>query len=188
MHNNYRLKVITGPTLEPVTIDYVKTHTHITHNVEDLLLQTLIKSARELAESYQKRAYLTQTLEMSFDMFPSVPLSIPRCPLASVTSIKYFDYLNVETTFSSANYYVDTSGEPGRIMLGYSLQWPAVTLRPIDSVRIRFIAGAANDTSLISQNVIDAILMYCTWRYENRAVESGSVPEAFYTLLRHDRI
>jgi len=192
-----RIRVVTGPTVEPVTVDEVKTLTHVSHSVEDDLILRWIKTARQLAEGYQWRAYITQTLELSFDGFPSMPIEIPRSPLQSVTSIKYTDYLGTETTLYEAGntdmFLVDTEGEPGRIDLAYNQVWPSVTLRTLSPVQIVFVAGYGDSADDVPDQVKDAILMYCGWRYENRAVETGwgmrgrVVPAAFFEILRDNR-
>lgn len=188
-----RLTVITRPALEPVTADEVKTHTHVSHSAEDALIASWIKSARELAEGYQRRAYITQTLELSFDEFPETPLYLPRSPLISVVSVTYTDYLNADTVIAAADYIVDTGGEPGRIDLAYSAEWPVVTLRSLNSVRIRFTAGYGASANDVPANVKDAIMLYCAYRYNNRQGQEqtgdvSDIPETFWTLLRHDRI
>jgi uncharacterized phiE125 gp8 family phage protein len=182
-----KIALITGPTTEPVTVTEVKLHTRISHSVEDTLLASWIKSARLLAEGYQRRAYITQTLELIYDEFPDMPINVPRAPLISVTSIKYTDYLNVETTYAAANYIVDATGDPGRIDLAYGIVWPTTMLRSINAVRVRFTAGYGVDATTTPDNVKDAIMLYCAYRNENRAAEEDA-PEAFFNLLRHDRM
>lgn len=187
-----RLRVVTGPTVEPVETYDVKTYTHVSHSVEDSLIAAWIKTARQLAEDYQGRAYIEQTLELSFDAFPDMPIYLPRAPLQSVTSIKYTDYEGSETTLYESGtedmFIIDTAGEPGRIDLAWGESWPAVTLRSIDAVHVRYVAGYGDAATDVPGFVRDAIMLYCGWRYENRAAESGQVPEAFYGLLRADRV
>jgi uncharacterized phiE125 gp8 family phage protein len=194
-----RLRVVTPPTVEPVSIADVKMHSHISHSEEDALIQSWIRSGRELAESYQRRAYCTQTLELSFDGYPEMPLSLPRGPLQSLVSVECTDYQGVTTTLydsapggDTSMFTVDVSGEPGRIDLAYGEYWPSTVLRSINSVRVQFVAGYGDTVADVPENVKDAILIYCTYRYDNRAgqafvYEVKSIPEAFYTLLRHDR-
>jgi hypothetical protein len=111
--------------------------------------------------------------------------------------LKYYDTANVEYDFDLNDLIIDTSSEPGRISLGYSVQWPTVTLRPINSVKIRFTAGygdAGGTTTTpdfviesVPSSVKDAIYVYCAWRNENRAGEVD-LPKQFYDILRPDRI
>jgi len=185
------LAVITGPSVEPVTVDEVKTSTHVSHSAEDALILSWVKAARRLAEEYQWRAYITQTLELSFDKFPTIPIELPRAPLQSLTSIKYTDYEGTETTlYETGNtdmFIVDTAGDPGRVDLAYGESWPSVTLLSLSPVKVRFVAGYGDSADDVPDNVKDAIMMYCGWRYENRSTESGTVPSSFYDILRHDR-
>jgi len=183
-----RLKVYSAPAIEPVTVAQVKLSAHISHAVEDTLIEAWIKSGRELAEGYQRRAYITQTIDLSLDSWPCDPFFVPRSPLQTVTHIKYYDTDGTEYTVSAADYYVDTAGEPGRIGLTYGTTWPTTVLRPINGISVRFVAGYGLTAATVPQNVIDAILLYCTFRNENRAGEIQEIPASFYGLLRHDRI
>lgn len=199
----YSLKLITGPTEEPCTVADVKLHTHIGSDVaEDPIILTWIKTARQLAENFQRRAYVFQTWELSFDGFPTLPILIPRPPLINVESFKYYGTDDVEYDHPLSNFIIDYNTEPGRMCLGYQLVWPATILRTMDAVRIRYNAGyiiPATGTSTtttpspgtpdrIPDYVKDAIYLYCTYRYENRAAEVVQVPRQFYDILTPERI
>lgn len=193
---NGHLQIITAPAIEPVTIDEVKMHTHIDHNAEDDLIASWIKSGRELVESFQWRALITQTIELTLDAFPACgAIFLPRPPLITVSpatsavlSVKYYDYANAETSWALTNFIVDQSAQPGRMCLAYGVFWPCVTLRSINAIKIRYTAGYGAATTDVPGNVRDAIMLYCAYRNENRSGESPVAPEQFYNLLRHDRI
>lgn len=181
-------KIITAPTSEPVTASDVKLYTRVLGSAEDTLINTWIKEAREIAEGYQHRAYITQTIELTYDCFPDDDIiTLPRCPLVSVNSIKYYDSDNNETTYSSDNYQVDTASTPGRIALNYGVLWPSVTLRSMNGVVINYTAGFG-DASAVPSAVKDAIYLYCAYKYENRIAEDGTIPQAFWDILTPDRI
>jgi len=202
------LYLVTAPTVEPVTAAEVKLHTRIDLSTEDALIESWIKSARKLAEDYQRRAFITQTLEIVLDKFPGDVIKIPHPPLQQVLQISYFDYLNAETilyythlqdettsttpepdpSIGTGNFIIDTRSEPGRVSLGYGVTWPTDTLRPIDAVRIKYLAGYGDTAASVPETVKDAIMLYCAYRYENRTAESGSAPKQFYDLLAPDRI
>jgi uncharacterized phiE125 gp8 family phage protein len=182
------LKVITAPTIEPVSLDEVKLCARIDSDVEDTILLSWIKAARELAEGFQRRSYITQTLELTFDEFPCLPMYIPRPPLASISTVKYFDYQNTETSIALTDFIVDADSEPGRLDFAYNKLWPAVTLRPMAAVKIRYTAGYGAAASAVPAVVKDAIMLYCSYRNENRTAEVDAVPEHFYNLLRPDRM
>ena len=179
--------VVTAPSTEPVTSADVKLYARVDTSVEDTLIDTWIASGRTAAEDYQHRAYITQTIEVSYDYWPDTELILPRPPLVSVNSIKYYDTDNVEYTISASDYFVDTISTPGRVALNYGESWPSITLRPIRSFVINYDAGygAAGD---VPDRIKDAIYLYCAYRYENRIAEDGTVPPAFYNILQPDRI
>ncbi|NIP32677.1 hypothetical protein GWO25_02115, partial [Candidatus Saccharibacteria bacterium] len=171
-----------------VLLKMVKTATHITEVVEDDLLEKWIKTGRRHAEAFQKRAYITQVLELSLDTWPSMPFEIPRPPLQQVDSIKYYDVDDVEYTLDlNTIIQVDTASDPGRIGLKNLQTLPTTTLRSMAAVKIRFTAGYGSAETDIPEDVQDAIMLYVTWRNENRAAED-SLPEHVKNLLRPNRV
>jgi hypothetical protein len=202
----HRIINITEPAIEPVTVAEAKLHAHIDHSVQDTMIASWIKSGRIQAEAFQRQVYISRIMEMSFDGFPTSPFEVPYHPLIQLISIKYYDSLNAETILyydgynpvttteeggeeptTNTDFLVDINGNPGRVSLAYSKLWPSVTLRPIDAVRVRFAAGYGLDAEDVPENVKDAIMLYCTYRNENRAGEVAACPRQFFDLLRFDR-
>lgn len=185
------LKLITAPATEPVSLAEVKSQLRIDSITEDTYLGTLIAAAREYCEMFQNRAYITQTWELTLDGWPCFPIKLPMPQLISVTSIKYFDTANVEATWAASNYFEDTDSEPGRIGLGYNIVLPTITLRPINAVKIRYVAGYGA-ASAVSLRTKQAILMLIGHLYENREtvspVDLKEIPFAVSSLLWLDRI
>ena len=177
-----KIEIVTGPEVEPVTAAEVRLHTHISHTEEDAIINRWITAGRRLAEGYQQRAYITQTLRASFDEWPSFPLELPYSPLQSVTSVTYYDQEGNSAAFSTDDLIVDTSSEPGRIDLAYGVSLPSTSLQSIDAVKIVYVVGHGETAASVPAEVCDAILLYCAWRYENRTAETGA-PRAFYDML-----
>jgi hypothetical protein len=201
------LKLITPPAIEPVTVDDVKLHTHIDTDIQDDILENWITSARMLAEDYQRRAFIGQMWEISFDSFPCMPIFVPRAPLIGVVSIKIYDYANAETVLYSkadnpittteepgsdlstnSDFQIDLDSEPGRIGFAYNKIWPSTILRSMNAVKIRYAAGYGLEALDVPATVKDAIMLYCAYRNENRAAEVEEAPKQFFNLLAHDRI
>jgi uncharacterized phiE125 gp8 family phage protein len=84
------LKLIALPAEEPVNLDETRAHLRL-ESGEDDYLSDLIAAARRHCESFQGRAYVTQTWELYLDMFPPGCIKVPLPPLQSVTFIKYKD-------------------------------------------------------------------------------------------------
>jgi len=103
-----RLKLITAPDIEPVTLDEAKNHLKIDSSEDNSLISALIVTARQLAEKETNRAFITQTWEMYLDEVGN-EIEIPKPPLQSIVSIK---------TISTVESYVDeTSAADQPILL-----------------------------------------------------------------------
>lgn len=136
------LRVTTGPTDEPVTLAEFKAHQRIDGTDEDDLCGSYIVTARTLCELQARRSFVTQTLQLRLEEWPSCAyIRLPRPPLQSVTSVTYVDSAGSTQTLSSGDYTVDGGGEPGRIWLAYGKSWPTETLRPGPAITITYIAG-----------------------------------------------
>ena len=186
-------KIITAPASEPVSLADIVNYTHLesTIDVSEIAFRNgLITAAREYCEGYQRRAYITQTLEMSLDKFPSGVISIPRGKLQSVVSIKYKDIAGVERTLIESVDYVYSSYGIGRIVPVNA--WPSDSLYLLDAVKIRFTCGYGTAAD-VPFKVKQAMYMLIGYWYDNRsAVITGSVSkEAEFSvkaLLGFDRI
>lgn len=160
------LNLITAPAVEPVTLTEAKAHLYVTHPDDDTLIAAYIAAARMDAENRLARALVTQTWELTLDAFHAV-IELPMAPLASVTSIKYLDSAGVEQTLDPASYYADTDSEPGAIVPGYGLVWPA-TRDQRNAVRVRYVAGYGADGTFVPASIRQWILLRIGALYENR--------------------
>lgn len=144
-----RIKVITPPTVEPLTRAEAKQHMGISYAHNDTLVDSAIKQAREYCEGYQRRKFVTQTLELYLDSFPacSKPIEFIDCsPIQSITSIKYTDKDGTEHTLNTSDYSLDNVSFVNKIDLAYGKSWPADELKPTNGVVIRFVAGYTTTT------------------------------------------
>lgn len=191
------LVLITPPAVEPVSLAEAKQHLRVDITDDDALITALITAAREYCEGFQNRAYITQVWQLWLDSWPDgSEIRIPKPPLQSVTSVKYYGADNTEYTLPPADYFVDTKSEPGRIVLAYERTWPSVTLRPANAVCIEFVAGYGDDAGKVPQKVRQAIYLLIGHWYENReavrvAMQRGEtlpVPFGVDALLWQDRV
>lgn len=190
------LKINTEPTTEPLNIERVKTHLRLEEDEheEDEYIEDLIKAARKDCEAFQNRAYITQTWELWLDGWPDGDeIKIPLPPLASVSSVKYYDTSDSEATFSSDYYFVDSKSEPGRVVLKDGQSWPTTTLRPANGVCVTFVAGYGA-ASAVPENIKRAILLLIGHLYENRetvqttGMNVSILPMGAEHLLWKDRV
>ncbi len=172
------------------SVDIIKDYST---TVEDDLLNSLITVAREYCEGFQRKAYFTQTWELWLDEFPDEDyIELPRPPLASVTTIDYYNTSDIKATMSASDYYVDIENTPGGVYLNDGESWPSTTLRPRNGVCITYVAGETS-TSSIPQTVKQAMFLLIGHWYENReaVATSGAMPKelpmAVESLLWMDR-
>jgi len=163
------------------------------YTIEDHIAD-LIATARETCEEYQNRAYLTQTWELWLDGWQPV-ITIPRPPLQSVESIRWYDQEHKEHIIDPEDYFADTNSEPGRVFP--VKPWPA-GLRAAGGICITFKAGQ-DDEAKVPRRVRQAILLLVAEWYLNREASSltgksgveklnREIPFGVTRLLDYDRV
>jgi uncharacterized phiE125 gp8 family phage protein len=162
------------PTTYPVTVAEVKEFARIDGNEEDSILEAFIAAVVNNVEAYLRKALITRTIKMIMDEWNSNEIELPMPPLISVTSVKTVDESDVETTYSSDNYYVVTESIPGRIIIKKSSTAPTNTERETAGYNIIFTAGYGNNTNIPKQIKI-AIMQWVTMIYENRAMGKNDI-------------
>lgn len=188
------LRLVVPPAVEPVTLAEAKAHLRVDGNEEDALISSLITAAREYAETFQRRAYVTQTWELTLDEWPTGPeIRLPRPPLQAVESITYRDQSGVEHVLDPATYIVDTRSEPGRVVLAPGRCWPSVALAPAGAITVRYVAGYGDTADSVPVKVKQAILLLVGHWYANREAvvvgqTSKAVEFAVEALLWQDRV
>lgn len=174
--------LVTAPALEPVSRTEAKLHCRIDADMvdDDTLVDALVKAAREWVEQRTRRALITQTWDLWQDDWPvGDEFRLPQPPLQSVTHVKYVDEDAATTTWSSANYLVDTFSEPGRVVMKGSASWPSATLQDVNAVNVRFVAGYGSAGTAVPQPIRQAMLMLIGHWYENREaiLATGAMPK-----------
>jgi uncharacterized phiE125 gp8 family phage protein len=168
--------VISGPIKEPVSVWEAASHTKADYADDNPLYDIWIAAARDYVESHAGITIHEKTLEITVDCWPRCGyIALPRAtPLISVTSVTYYDTDGVSAVMSAADYIVDTDSKPGRIVLAYNAQWPSVTLRPANGIRIRYKAGIAitSPETEAPANVKHPVLMLVNAMDRNRSAET----------------
>jgi len=191
------LVLVTPPAVEPINLIEAKTHLRVDIADDDTLITALITAARGYCEAFQNRAYVTQTWQLWLDDWPDKDrIIIPRPPLQSISSVKYYGTDDTEYVFDAENYFVDTKSEPGRAVLTYNKSWPSVTLRPANAVCVEFVAGYPAEGEDLAANVPEkikaAIKLVLGHLYERReeGVEKAlsELPFGAKALLWQERV
>ena len=142
------MRVITEPTVEPITLAEVRAHIGITtasDTASDAIITRRITEAREFAEDYMQRSIIEQTREIrqdGFDHFGTYDnrITLPFPNLLTVSSVKYIDLDGVEQTVTASDYVVDTYQHEGFVRPVFGTAWPYPRLEP-NAVRVQYTCG-----------------------------------------------
>ena len=164
----YMWTLTTAPTTEPLTTDEAKAQIRSVQSLEDTLVDAYVKAARQAAEDYLGRGLITQTWTLALSDFVNViPLPM-AAPLASVTSVKYYDVNDTQQTLSNTVYEVDTKARPGRIALKVGQTWPALnSLRRVNRIEIAYVVGYTSGSAM-PPAILQGIRMYVGLMDTNR--------------------
>lgn len=136
------LKLVTPPSVEPVTLAEVKAMAGINHDLDDSLLNIFISAEREVGEDETNLSWAEKTLELVLPCFPRGEIELQAPPIKAVTSIKYLDADGVEQTMPEADYIVDKDSFPGFVRP--VSEWPETAERT-NAVKVRYTAGDWGD-------------------------------------------
>jgi len=204
--------LVTGPTVWPVSANELGAHLRLNqadgaYPEADYLLN-LVKGATEFAEAETGLAMLEQTWAHYLDEVPIRSdglgwwdgvregamnqehprfIELPKSPLISITSIKSFDEADVESTFGTANYYVDVASRPGRVALRDGSVWPT-NVRSVNGLVITYKAGFGTTADKVPFQLRQAIKVIAAHWYENREamtmdMSAANVPGSAWDIL-----
>ncbi len=163
-----QVRIITAPTVEPVTLAEAKVDLRVDHTDDDTLITALIVAGRQRCEELANRALINRTLEMALCEWPCNAIALPYPPLVSVTSVTYYDEDNSAGTMSSSDYIAITDVEPGLIALARDKSWPDAALRPQWPIRVRWVAGCGATAASVPETWKHLIRAWVAIRYEFR--------------------
>lgn len=181
------IKLITGPSVEPVSIAEVKTSARIDGTEFDTQATIAIAAMRSQAEARLARCLITQTLELILDDFPTGEIELIMPGVQEIITVKYIDAAGVEQTLSDTTY---TLGEDSIIADLYWLYpaqdvaWPA-TQASANAVRIQFKAGYGDAAANVPQDIRLWIIAHAVQILQS---PDGYVEQKFSPLPYVDRL
>jgi uncharacterized phiE125 gp8 family phage protein len=180
-----RPTLVTAPTAEPVTLAQARKQIEVASSDtnHDEQLDLLIQAAREQWEADTDSACLTQTWRVTFESICDDEIYLPKRPVASITSVKYYDPSNVQQTLATTVYGLDAASRAVR--LKYLQSWPA-TVDRWDCWEITYVCGYAS-AALVPAIAKQAILLLVGKYFEQRDMLSNDLifKDAAYESLVH---
>lgn len=168
------LTLVTGRTHYPLDAADMKVQLSINaaETGFDDYIETLIKVATEVVEHDTQLKLTRETWRYTMEQFEEDEFYIPLAPIASITSIQYYDSLNTLQTLSSAYYTLDgiSGGLPrgnSRVYLNDPYDWP-YTFDREDAVQTTFVAGYGTSAPTVPESLKHALKLLVTFFFEHR--------------------
>ena len=186
-------RLVTPPTLKPISVAALKTHLRIDHADEDEYLAALIDVATQFVEERAWRALLTQTREVALDEWPvEREIELPFAPIQSVISVKYITPQGAVVVVAPENVVLNAVCEPGKLVLQRGASWPSAELAATGGVRVQYVCGW-DAADKIPPALVHAVRIMCGHLYENREVAITDtiitqVPEGINALIEPFRL
>lgn len=185
---DYHFSVVTPPAVEPISLDQALVQCHANQGVEDDWFTETIKTVRQDAELYTRRAFIEQTLRISFDTWPCFPVLLPRPPLIEIESVTLYDLEDSSTSINVSDLLVDVYSSPGRFSFNSGYSVPSISLRELNSVVIQYKAGYGSIADDVPRNFKQAMLLHLSYLYESRSGEPAPINEQYENLLNRQRM
>lgn len=187
----YNLNVKTAPTSEPVTEAVMKNYIKYDESdaTEINLINSMLTAAREMIEAYTGRSLTEKTYTLEFDYLVvngDSTINIPRGPVVSVSSLKYYEDGQDEAELTvNLDYYLRGG------------QWKEVYFPSLNSwgyYILEYISGhGATETEAVPETLKIAICETVFDWYENRGQgKDWKIPPHVITKIaaytKHDLI
>jgi uncharacterized phiE125 gp8 family phage protein len=182
------LVLTSGPAVEPVTIAEAKAHLRLDGASEDVLVASLILTARLHVEGALGLALINQTWMHVLDRWPpAASVDIPIAPLQAVTAVRVRDAAGAATLLPPTSYLVDIASMPPRLVWNNAA--PVTPGRVANGIEIDLSVGFGATAASVPAPLKHAVLMLTSHWYEHRdPVEIGStaarIPDAVSDLIQ----
>ncbi len=189
------LRLVEGPSGEPVTLAEAKTHLIIpaTDTQHDAWINARLPAIRRQAEAATRRAYLPQRWRLSLDEFPVGDgcIELMPAPVRGVAAVEYVDTAGATVALvENTDYQVDLESEPARVRPAYGVCWPTPRCDTANAVQVTFIAGYddANGVPPTSKAwILDRLAT--AFAFREQVTEDGKkLPPPDYEALDPDRV
>jgi uncharacterized phiE125 gp8 family phage protein len=176
---------ISGPAIEPVTLERAKNHLRVDDDFtdDDALIMAYLRACREYAEHLTQSHLIEQKWKYIIDSFPgpsltgvpfgvvfSLPahaLLLPKFPVQSVDSINYIDLGGVSQTMPPGDYVATLASAPARITPRFGKIWP-IPIPQMGAVSVSFTTGYGSSGSAVPEGIKQWILIRLDTYYNHR--------------------
>ncbi len=131
----------TAATANLLTTAQAKTHLReeVTDATNDAYIDTLVAAAQQAVEEYTNRKLTAATFYFYLSDFPNDGIVLPFSPVASITSITYYDSANSLQTLAASSYFYNVYDEP--CVIKPTDSWPEAYDDRNNAVIVEFLTG-----------------------------------------------
>lgn len=180
--------LITGPSVEPLSLAEAKSWLRIDTADEDQLIQSLITSARLAVEAATNRLLISQQWRLLLDSWPpGLVVPLPLSPVRQIVRIRMIDAAGLGADAPASQYRLDGNLDRARLVLSAPPPDPGQTL---SGIMIDVTVGYG-DASAVPEPFRLAMRELVALWFANRgdnAVDSGRLPASAVALLAPYRI
>jgi uncharacterized phiE125 gp8 family phage protein len=181
-----KLSLVTDTVTEPITLDEMKLFLKVDTTDEDLLITSLISSARKAVEDYCNITMCTKVYDYYLDNFTdTIELPMPPCKTVDAFTCSNLSY--VESTIPSTKYKTFIFNGLRRSEV---IKYPATSydyeIPPTNGIRIRFTAGYGATASTVPDALKTVVKLVVSHWFENR--NSSDIPQIAKTIAKQFKV
>ncbi|WP_299347656.1 phage head-tail connector protein [uncultured Maritalea sp.] len=180
--------LLTGPALEPISLDDAKTFLRVSDVVDDQLISTLIAAARVHVETLTRRAMITQIWRNVLDSWPlNNQVELPLGPFQNLVAVRVFDGDGNPALLPLTQFVGEDQTAPARIILPRTINGQP-NLRVNAAIEIDYQVGFGTGPDDVPTDLKQSLLTLIGHWYQHReaVVMAGSgaiVPLGFDQLI-----
>ncbi len=178
---------LTSPAVEPISVTDVKTFLRFDNTHEDVLIGSLITTARLYVENKINRKLISQDCLLYLDKISKTRLlDIVVGPIQTVTQIQIYNANNSPTLIAPDSYELDLISYPARLFQKQA-DWAQET-RKFNAIEITMRIGYGDNSTDVPEPIRQAMrILVAHWFERREPVILGSsavhVPETVVSLL-----
>lgn len=183
-------KLLTGPAVEPLSLDEAKTFLRVEHSDDDQVIGALIASARMHVEAQAKIALITQSWRMVFDCWPHHGRIVVRPgPLKALSAVRVYD-IDGNPHIVDTQAFVPDFGASTLAFMPWAL--PAAG-RIAAGIELDVSVGFGEAAADVPEPLRQAIRLLVAHWYENRGLigtanVAAMLPASFAALIASYRV
>jgi uncharacterized phiE125 gp8 family phage protein len=183
--------LLSGPALEPISLDEAKAFLKVEMADDDDVIAALIAGARVHVEAQTRRALITQSWRLVRDAWPDDGrIEVLLTPLQAVTGVRIYRIDGTTQSLDASSFVVQQGAAPG--VLSFNAPPPAPG-RPICGIELDVTVGYGDAAADVPAALRQAIRMLVAHWYDNRGVIAvggtlAVLPDAVAPLIASYRV